>query len=110
MPHRYTEDTLVAVGSIWHADCDPFMTVAVARPGANDGTKFQTLENIIERAILEETETVLAEDCDDECDEECQRHLPDLRWADSEERLGFLELSEDELQQLERNGYVYIAR
>ena len=109
MTQRLTEESTVLSASLWHADCDPFVTIVVARTGINDGTRHQTIERMIERCEAEETETVLAQDCDEGCEPDCVEHAPDIRTSGGFEfTIDELGLDAGQILDLQRNGYTYI--
>lgn len=106
---RLDDDSTVLVASAWHADCDPFVTVVVARKGPYDGTVHQTIERMMSDIITAEVRDVLTSDCDESCEIECEEHAPDIRESGAfEERLGSLDLDWDVRMDLQRNGYTYI--
>lgn len=109
MAQRLTAESTVLSASLWHADCDPFLTIVVSRVGENAGTMHQTIERMIERATQEEIQSVLDSDCAEECEEECEEHTPDIRTSGGFEfALGDLGLDAAQVQDLERNGYTYV--
>ena len=111
MAQRLEDDSIVLVGSAWHADCDPFLTVVVSRVLPNNGTMHQTIETIMNSAIHEEVQNVLDADCDESCEDDCAEHTPDIRESGAfEERLGDLDLTGFERTELARNGYLYLGR
>lgn len=107
---RLDESAAVLSASLWHRDCDPFLGIIVSRPGANDGTKYQTIERMIDEAHAEERERVLGEqDCTDDCDENGCSCEPDVLDSGAQEFFVWeLDLTPDQLRELGREGYLYV--
>lgn len=84
------EDTEVWIGSLWHRDCDPFVTVI--------GLQHDDVQRALRREKQEEIERILYEDCDETCDQDCEEHMPDIMsGAIFLERLGDITLRVDDI-------------
>ena len=104
-----TDESEVWSGSLWHADCDPFLTVVVSRAGVNYNFPGETCEAILARAAAEEEQSVLDSDCDEDCEADCEEHAADIRTSGAFPfALSELGLTDDQVRDLEINGYTYI--
>ena len=116
MRQRLYEDSPVLAGWVGYRDSDPFIRFVVSRPGINAGTTNQTAEDIVKAIMSDEADR----DCGDlpECVEdrtldEWLEHMDTVHQSKMvsdiiEERLAFLELSDGDLDTLERDGVVYL--